>query len=201
MAIDFPDSVRELVTRLKKLPGVGPRSAERIAVWLINQRSGEAGLLSGALAKVDQAVSLCRRCGFFMDEGACAACAAADRDRTVMCVVAQPTDVLSIERTGQFKGRYHVLGGTLSPLDNVTPEDLNIDELCRRCGEGSDVTEVVLALGSDVEGEATSHYLVERLVRDGLQVTRLAHGLPAGGGIDHADPLTLMRAFTDRRSV
>lgn len=201
MAIDYPDSVRELVTQFRKLPGVGPRSAERIAVWLIDQKSGNAGLLAGALTRVDDSVILCDRCGFFANHNNCSACDATDRDESLVCVVSQPTDVLAIERTGQFRGRFHVLGGALSPLDNVTPDDLKIDDLCLRCAGDSGVSEVVLALGSNVEGEATSHYLVERLSRDGLTVTRLAHGLPAGGGIDHADPLTLMRAFTDRRSL
>jgi len=200
MAVDFPDSVRELVVQLRRLPGIGPRSAERMAVWMIHQRDGAVAQLSAALTRVDSEVQLCPECGFFIDHGGCAVCSDQGRDSRMLCVVEQPTDVLSIERTGQFKGRYHVLGGKLSPLENVAPEDIRIDGLNERVS-GERVDEVILALGSDVEGEATAHYLAEMFARTSVKVTRLAQGMPAGGGLEHADPLTLMRAFNDRRDA
>lgn len=200
MAVDFPESVKELVVQLRRLPGIGPRSAERMAVWMIRQRDGAVAQLSAALTRVDREVRLCPECGFFVDDGGCAVCADSGRDSQMLCVVEQATDVLSIERTGQFKGLYHVLGGKLSPLENVAPEDIRIEGLSQRIADGR-VEEVILALGSDVEGEATAHYLAEMLARTSVKVTRLAQGMPAGGGLEHADPLTLMRAFHDRREA
>lgn len=200
MAVDFPESVKQLVVQLRKLPGIGPRSAERMAVWMIHQRDGTVAQLSAALTRVDGEVQLCPDCGFFIDHGGCAVCSDSGRDTRMLCVVEQPTDVLSIERTGQFKGRYHVLGGKLSPLENVAPEDIRIDGLSERVSSDN-VEEVILALGSDVEGEATAHYLAEMFARGAVKVTRLAQGMPAGGGLEHADPLTLMRALNDRRDA
>ena len=198
MAVDYPESVRELVSQLRRLPSVGPRSAERMAVWFIQQKDAAAGDLASALNKVETSIESCKSCGFFADDGVCAICTDTKREEDVLCVVEQPTDVLSIERTGQYRGLYHVLGGKLSPLENVAPEDLRIDGLAERL---SGVSEVILALASDVEGEATAHYLAELLDRHGVKVTQLAQGMPAGGGLDHTDPLTLMRALNDRRGV
>jgi recombination protein RecR len=199
---DYPEEIQRLVAQLRRLPGIGPRSAERLAVALITGRNGLALELARSLEAAVRGVTLCGRCGFFQSVTTpCVLCNAADREPHVLCVVEQPTDVLPLERTGAFAGRYHVLGGRLAPLDNVHPEDLRIDSLISRIDEGG-ITEVILATGSDVEGEATAHYIAERLGgRPELKVTRLAQGLPAGGGLEHADDLTLMRALSGRRRI
>ena len=199
---EYPEEIQHLVAQMKRLPGIGPRSAERIAVALITGKNGMALDLARGVEAAALGVTICSRCGFFQSIARpCAICDAPDRDPSVICVVEQPTDVLPLERTGAFAGRYHVLGGRLAPLDNVHPEDLRIGSLIRRIDEGG-VTEIILATGSDVEGEATAHYLAERFSnRRNLKITRLAQGLPAGGGLEHADELTLFRALSGRRAV
>jgi recombination protein RecR len=196
--IEYPESVGALVDELKCLPGIGPRSAERIAIWLLQHPKAQPAELSGALMRAKQEVRSCRICGFFATDDRCAVCDHPNRE-PLMCVVEQATDVLPVERSGVFKGRYHCLGGKLSPLDNVTPEDLRITPMLRRI-EDEAITEVILALGSDVEGEATANYLAT-LLEGRCTVTRLAQGLPAGGGLEHADALTLARAMEGRRGV
>jgi recombination protein RecR len=196
--IEYPEAVGKLVEELRRLPGVGPRSAERIAIWLLQSAKADPSALAGALERAKAEVVACPTCGFFATSERCDICADASRD-SVLCVVEQATDVLPLERSGAFKGRYHCLGGKLSPLDNVTPDDLRIGSLLRRL-EAEQVPEVILALGSDVEGEATSNYLAGML-RGRCTVTRLAQGLPAGGGLEHADALTLARALEGRRGL
>lgn len=196
--IDYPTEVRVLVTELKRLPGVGPRSAERIAVHLLQQKGGSAEALALALEQCHSMIRSCETCGFFTGESGCAVCSERGRDTGIICVVEQATDVLPIERSGVFQGVYHCLGGKLSPLDDVRPEDLRIGSLLKRVRARPEV-EVVLAMSSDVEGEATANYLGEVLSSTGCQLTRLAQGLPAGGGLEFADGLTLSRAFEGRR--
>lgn len=196
--IEYPEAVNELVQELKALPGVGPRSAERIAIWLLQHPKASPQSLSGALLRAKEEVASCEVCGFFSTGTECSVCRHPGRE-AVLCVVEQATDVLPMERSGVFKGRYHCLGGRLSPLDNVTPEDLRIDGLLGRI-EREKIEEVILALGADVEGEATSNYLAD-LLRSRCTVTRLAQGLPAGGGLEHADALTLARAMEGRRGL
>lgn len=196
--IEYPEAVLELVNELKRLPGVGPRSAERIAIWLLQHPKAAPGELAASLVKARDGVRACATCGFFAVEGHCSICDHPNREK-VLCVVEQATDVLPMERSGVFRGRYHCLGGRLSPLDNVTPEDLRIGALMKRL-EAEGVDEVILALGADVEGEATANFLAEML-RGRCRVTRIAQGLPAGGGLEHADALTLARALEGRRSV
>ena len=197
-SIDYPETLKDLVQALKKLPGVGPRSAERIAVWMVQSRKANALVLAEALENVEKNVVACPVCGFFADESGCSACQAPNRDCGVICVVEQATDVLPLERSGVFTGYYHCLGGKLAPLDNVTPEDLRIPGLVKRVQESPGV-EVILALTADVEGEATSNYLSDILEPLDCKVTRIAQGLPAGGGLENADELTLMRALEGRR--
>jgi len=198
--LDYPEAVVALITELKRLPGVGPRSAERIAVWMIQHQKANSEELSRALDSSRELVSLCKRCGFFSTEGSCDLCDDDSRDASKLCVVEHPTDVLPLERSGAFKGYYHCLGGKLSPLDNTSPDDLNIAELVRRLSvNGEEDQEVILALSSDVEGEATANYLVEILEQYRCEVTRIAQGLPAGGGLENADELTLLRALEGRR--
>jgi len=196
--IEYPEAVGALVEELRRLPGVGPRSAERMAIWLLQSAKADPLALAAVLEKAKAEVVSCPTCGFFATADRCAICADHSRE-PVICVVEQATDVLPLERSGVFKGRYHCLGGKLSPLDNVTPEDLRIGQLLKRI-EAESVPEVILAPGSDVEGEATANYLAS-LLRGKCHITRIAQGLPAGGGLEHADALTLARAMEGRRDL
>lgn len=196
--IEYPAAVVGLIDEMKRLPGIGSRSAERIAIWLLQSHRADPRKLAAALERAKEEIAACPVCGFFAGPQGCAICADASRE-AVLCVVEQATDVLPMERSGAFKGRYHCLGGKLSPLDNVTPEDLRIGPLLQRL-EGEGIAEVILALGADVEGEATANYLAG-VLRGRCQVTRIAQGLPAGGGLEHADALTLARALEGRRGL
>lgn len=201
MRADFPEAVRSLIGELKRLPGIGPRSAERIAVWLLQSVKADPGALAAALLVAKETIRPCPACGFFANAAGCGICDDTQRDDQMLCVVEQATDVLPLERSGAFRGRYHCLGGKLSPLDRVSPEDLRIPALLRRIDAAPAEIEVILALGSDVEGEATANYLVELLRGKNCRLTRIAQGLPAGGGLEHADELTLRRAMQGRRGI
>ncbi|WP_319609283.1 recombination mediator RecR [Oceaniferula marina] len=190
----------ELISELKRLPGIGPRSAERVAVWLLQHDRSNSLELAEVLCQAKQRVTSCPECGFFATDEGCPVCSDSGRDASLLCVVEQATDVLPMERASVFGGYYHCLGGKLSPLDHVTPDDLRIAPLLRRIDAQPGV-EVILALGADVEGEATANYLAELLASKPCQVSRIAQGLPAGGGLDHADELTLMRAMQGRREM
>ena len=200
-AADFPEPVRQLIGQLKRLPGIGPRSAERVAVWLLQSPKADPAALADALRTAKETIRPCSVCGFFATDEGCVVCDDPARDKHMLCVVEQATDVLPLERSGSFRGRYHCLGGKLSPLDRVSPEDLRIPELLRRVDAATEEIEVILALGSDVEGEATANYLADLLRGKNCRLTRIAQGLPAGGGLEHADELTLMRAMQGRRGV
>lgn len=201
MPLDYPAPIRELILQMKSLPGLGARSAERLALWLLGRGAGRAGELADALQNLRQRVAMCDECGFFMEAGgACPLCHDTRRNQRVLCVVEQAGDVLRLERSGAYSGLYHVLGGKLSPLDNVTPADLRIDSLLRRV-RALHSEEIILALSADVEGEATANYLADTLRESGVQVTRLAQGMPAGGGLEHADEMTLHHALSGRRKM
>jgi recombination protein RecR len=195
----FSPAVENLVAQLTRLPGVGARSAHRFAFHLLRVPKEEALALAAAIADVKERVRFCRECGNLTEDEVCAICLDARRDHSVICVVEQPVDLLSLERTHEFRGLYHVLGGSLSPIDGVEPEHLKIDELLRRV-EQNGVQEVVLATNPNMTGEATAHYLADRL-RGRVRVTRLASGLPVGGDLEYADEVTLGRAFTGRREM
>jgi recombination protein RecR len=197
---DYPKPVIALVDELKRLPGIGPRSAERIALWLLQSSKARPAAISETLQAAVEKVSDCPQCGFFATEEGCPVCSDPKRDPAKLCVVEQATDVLPIERSGAFSGLYHCLGGKLSPLDHVTPDDLRIRELKERVQSQAGL-EVILAVGADVEGEATANYLADILGALDCQVTRLAQGLPAGGDLEHADQLTVLRAFDGRRGL
>lgn len=200
-AQEYPPAVLELIASLKRMPGIGSRGAERLALWFLQQGRNDARRLAAALNTSADTIGTCPECGFFAEEGAlCTACADAARDNTTLCVVEQPTDVLPIERCGLFRGLYHCLGGKISPLDGVMPEDLAIDKLLSRV-KARPGCEVILAVGSDVEGEATALYLAEQLAALPCRCTRLAQGMPAGAGLGHADAVTLMRALEGRRRL
>ena len=204
--LKYPSSVEALMEQLKRLPSVGPRGAERLALWLIAQGKEAIDPLASSLKKAEQEVTTCSVCGFFCEGSHCEACLDEKRRRDQICVVEQACDVLPIERCGSYGGLYHCLGGRLSPLNDVEPEDLRIGGLFSRLEEKKEAegslasVEVILALSSDMEGEATAHYLTHLLTPLGCKVTRLAQGLPAGSGLGFADPLTLSRAFSHRRS-
>ena len=198
---EYPSAVLELISSLKRMPGVGSRGAERLALWFLQQGRQDARSLAAALVQAADTVSTCPECGFFAPNGeTCAACSDPARDTNLLCVVEQPTDVLPIERSGAFRGLYHCLGGKISPLDGVMPEDLSIDKLLQRVGSRPGC-EVVLAVGSDVEGEATALYLANQLSPLDCRVSRIAQGMPAGAGLSHADAVTLMRAMQGRKSI
>lgn len=197
--LDYPDSFRELVRQFRRLPGIGPRSAERIALWMLRSPDAKPDQLLAAISDARRVLSICRLCGFFSEGELCPLCRDEGRAGRELCVVESATDILPLERTGVFRGRYHALGGRLSPLDGVGPEQLRIAELIERVG-CEHPSEVILALGADVEGEATAHYLSELLAPAGVHVTRIAQGLPAGGGVEQADQVTLHRALANRAS-
>jgi recombination protein RecR len=191
-------AVENLVTQLTKLPGIGRRTAQRLTFHLLSARPEDALELARAIEDVKTRVRFCRECGNLTEEELCPICADTRRDRTVICVVEQPVDVMSLERTHEFRGLYHVLGGALSPIDGVEPGDLRIDGLLARVDNG--VEEVVLATNPTMTGEATAAYLADRL-RDRVRVTRLASGLPVGGDLEYADEVTLGRALAGRREM
>jgi recombination protein RecR len=192
-------SVDNLVAQLTRLPGVGTRTAQRLAFHLLQRPQDEALALAHAIAEVKERVRFCSECGNLTEEDVCAICRDARRDHTVVCVVEQPVDLISVERTHEYRGLYHVLGGALSPLDGVEPGDLRIDELLRRV-EANGVQEVVLATNPNMTGEATAAFLADRL-RGRVRVTRLASGLPVGGDLEYADEVTLGRALAGRREM
>lgn len=191
--------VQDLIDELGHLPGIGPKSAQRIAFHLLAADPADIARLQDVLGRVRQGVRFCEVCGNVSEQARCRICRDTRRDPTVICVVEEPKDVLAVERTREFKGRYHVLGGALDPLSGIGPDQLRMRELLSRIG-GEEVTEVIIATDPNTEGEATSTYLV-RLLRDfpGLTVTRLASGLPMGGDLEFADELTLGRALSGRR--
>jgi recombination protein RecR len=195
----FSPAVENLVAQLTRLPGVGARTAHRFAFHLLRVPKDEAIALAAAIEEVKERVRFCRECGNLTEQELCAICVDPRRDRTLVCVVEQPVDLVSLEKTHEYRGLYHVLGGSLSPIDGVEPEHLRIDELLRRV-ERNGVQEVVLATNPNMTGEATAHYLADRL-RDRVRVTRLASGLPVGGDLEYADEVTLGRALAGRREM
>ncbi|HEU5470868.1 MAG TPA: recombination mediator RecR [Actinophytocola sp.] len=197
----YEGPVQDLIDELGRLPGIGPKSAQRLAFHLLAAEPADVNRLISALQRVKEGVIFCDLCGNVSEETRCRICRDARRDPTSLCVVEEPKDVLAIERTREFKGRYHVLGGALDPLSGIGPDQLRVRELLARISQ-AEVTEVILATDPNTEGEATATYLA-RMLRDfpGLTVTRLASGLPMGGDLEFADELTLGRALTGRRAV
>lgn len=196
----YEGAVQDLIDELGRLPGVGPKSAQRIAFHLLAADSEDVRRLADALIEVKNKVRFCEVCGNVAEEDRCQVCRDPRRSPAVICVVEEPKDVVAIERTREFRGTYHVLGGAINPMDNVGPDDLRIKELLGRLADGT-VTEVILAMDPNVEGEATATYLARLLGPLGLRVTRLASGLPVGGDLEYADEVTLGRAFEGRRLV
>jgi recombination protein RecR len=196
----LPEPIVALTAALASLPGIGPRSAERLALHLVQTDASAVRQLADTLVDARQKIRLCSSCGALTEQDPCALCSDSRRDPSVLCVVERPIDILAFEKAGSFRGKYHVLGGKISPLNGVEPEDLRIAALEERLGR-EPIKELVLALSTDVEGDATSFYLAKRFAPKNVQVSRLAYGLPAGSGLEFADEITLNRAFEGRRPV
>ena len=194
----YSPAVERLITELAKLPGIGPRTAQRLTFHILRLRPDEILPLAAAIVEVKEKIGFCRRCFNLAEDELCPICADPRRDPSILCVVEQPFDIVTVERTGEFRGFYHVLGGALSPLDGVEPGDLRIAELLGRVSDG--ISEVILATNPTVTGEATALYIAD-LLPQRVRVTRLASGLPVGGDLEYADELTLGRALAGRRSV
>ncbi len=194
----LPEPLNLLVAQLAKLPGIGPRSAERIALYLVQADSALSKNLAESVIQARERIRFCSICGAITETDPCAICTDPKRDGRLLCLVERAVDVFSVEKPGTFHGRFHVLGGKISPLNGVGPEDLRIAELERRL-QAEPIQEIIVALGTDVEGDATSFYLAKRLATPGLKISRIAHGLPAGAGLEYADELTLSRAIEGRR--
>ena len=196
----IPEPVVSLIAALNKLPGVGPRSAERIAVHIVQADAATVKQLADTIVHARERIQFCTTCGALTENSPCPICGDARRDGSLICVVERAVDILSIEKAGTFRGKFHALGGKISPLDGVEPEDLRIAELEKRLTQ-EPIKEIVIALSTDVEGDATSYYLAKRLARSGLKISRIAYGLPAGSGLEYADELTLSRALEGRREM
>ncbi|MCT1448443.1 recombination mediator RecR [Brevibacterium casei] len=200
MSAVYEGALQDLVEEFGKLPGIGPKSAQRLAFHILQADSGDVNALAQALSNVKKRVRFCEICGNVSEEAECTVCQDPRRDRTMICVVEEPKDVVAIERTREYRGLYHVLGGAIDPMAGVGPDNLRIKELMPRLQNG-EVTEIVIATDPNLEGEATATYLVRLLSTLGVTVTRLASGLPVGGDLEYADEVTLGRAFSGRREV
>jgi recombination protein RecR len=194
----YEGAVQDLIDELGRLPGIGPKSAQRIAFHLLAAEPADVTRLAAVLQRVKDEVKFCKVCGNVAEAEECRICRDVRRDLTVICVVEEPKDVVAIERTREFRGRYHVLGGAISPIEGIGPDDLKVRELLLRLQDGV-VTELILATDPNLEGEATATYLARLIKPMGLRVTRLASGLPVGGDLEYADEVTLGRAFSGRR--
>lgn len=193
-------AIQRLLDELERLPGIGPKSAQRIAYWILNEDRVDATRLAQAIIEVKDTVHFCARCFNYAQDELCDICASSKRDQNTICVVSEPRDIPPIERTGTFSGVYHVLGGALSPLEGIGPDDLHIAELLARLNDPS-ISEVILATNPNIEGETTASYLARLIKPLGVKVSRLASGLPVGGDLEFADEVTLGRAIEARREL
>lgn len=196
----YAPAIARLLEELERLPGIGPKSAQRLAFHILRGDDESAARLADAIVEVKRTIHFCKRCFNFAEGELCEICADPQRDQTAICVVEEPRDVVAIERTGEFRGTYHVLGGTISPIDGIGPEQLRVRELVLRLEDGV-VTEVVVATNPNVEGETTALYLARLIKPLGVRVTRIASGLPVGGDLEYADEVTLGRALEARREM
>ena len=194
------ETLEQAVEQLARLPGMGRKSAQRIAMHLLKQDEEQVMRLSGAISNLKKSIRYCSTCFNITDKDPCPVCASHKRNTGVVCVVEEPKDVYVIERTREFNGRYHVLGGVISPLQNVGPDEIRIKELVGRIRDGEQISELILALNPDAEGEATGYYINKLVHPMGVSVTRIAHGIPMGTDLEFIDDATLTRAFAGRRS-
>jgi recombination protein RecR len=193
-------TIQKLLDEFERLPGIGPKSAQRIAYYLLNTSASDANRLAQAIVEAKEQVHFCPVCFNYATDDLCAICVDDKRDRTIICVVSEPRDIGAVERTGEFKGLYHVLGGAISPIDGIGPDDLTIKDLLARLVD-ADIAELILATNPNVEGETTATYLARLIKPLGIRVTRLASGLPVGGDLEFADEITLGRAIESRREL
>jgi recombination protein RecR len=198
--VPLPEPITALTVALSKLPGIGPRSAERVALHIVQTDSAAVKNLAETILAARERIRFCETCGALTEKSPCSFCTDSRRDSSIVCVVEKAVDILSIERSGTYRGKFHVLGGKISPLDGVEPDDLKISDLEKRLA-AEPIKEIIIALGTDVEGDATSNYLAKRLARGGLKISRIGFGLPAGSGLEFADELTLNRALEGRREM
>jgi len=196
----LPEPVSRLIDELNRLPGIGPKTASRLAFYLLRSPKEQSLALSEAIQQLKERIVLCPVCFNITDESPCGICRDEGRDRTQICVVEEPLDVLAIERTGEYRGLYHVLHGAISPMDGIGPSELRVRELMERL-QGGEVTEVLVATNPNLEGEATAMYLARQIAPLGIRVTRLARGLPVGGDLEYADAVTLTQALEGRREM
>jgi recombination protein RecR len=197
----YPEPVARLIDALQRLPGIGPKTAQRLTFFLLKRPAEEVRELSSSLMAVKEQIGYCTICFNVTDQDPCRICSDPARDNNLLCVVEEPNDLLAMERTGEYKGRYHVLLGALSPLDGVGPDDLKVRELLVRLDAGGSTTEIILATNPNVEGEATALYLARLLRPLGVRITRIARGLPVGGDLEYADQVTLSKALEGRREI
>jgi recombination protein RecR len=198
--VQYAKPLARLVGEFEKLPGIGPKSAQRLAFFVLRLSDEEAKAIADAILDVKQKIGYCRVCYNFTDQEVCDICRDPRRSDAEICVVAEPRDLIAMEKTGEFRGKYHVLGGVLAPMEGVGPDQLKIRELLARIRDGK-VNEIVLATNPNVEGDATAMYLAKLLKELGVRVTRIAHGVPVGGDLDYADQATLIQAFENRREM
>jgi recombination protein RecR len=196
----YDGAIQDLIDELGRLPGIGPKSAQRIAFHIIQSERVDVTRLADVLRTVKERVKFCTECGNISEEDLCRICQDPRRDASIICVVEEPKDVMAIEKTREFRGKYHVLGGAISPIDGVGPENLRIRELMIRLGN-TEIQELIIATDPNLEGEATASYLIRQIKPLGVKVSRLASGLPVGGDLEYADEVTLGRAFEGRRTV
>ncbi len=196
----YEGSIQDLIDELARLPGIGPKSAQRLAFYLVKTSPEEANRLAEVIVRAKERVKFCKECGNVAEEELCRVCRDPSRDVTLICVVEEPKDVASVEKAGVMKGRYHILGGAISPLDGIGPEDLRVQELVRRV-ERNGVAEVIIATNPNLEGNATAMYVAAVLKPTGVKVSRLASGLPVGGDLEYADEVTLGQALEGRREM
>jgi len=196
----FPPSMKLLIGEFSKMPGIGPKTAQRLAFYVLRTAGNEAEALAGAIRKVKESVRFCRLCNNLSDEETCEICRSASRNRSLLCVVEEPNDIVTIEKAGNFNGIYHVLLGSLSPLDGIGPSELKIKELVERVKKEK-FKEIIIATDFNTEGEATALYLLRALKGSGARLTRVAYGIPVGGDLEYADQATIIKAFEGRREL
>ena len=197
---DFPVSMKSLIEELSKMPGIGPKTAQRLAFYILRCPKDEAEALAGAIRKVKESVRFCKVCNNLSDEDTCEICKSSTRNRTLLCVIEEPNDIVTIEKAGNFNGVYHVLLGSLSPLDGIGPGELKIKELIGRVKKEK-FKEIIIATDFNTEGEATALYLIRVLKGSGAKLTRVAYGIPVGGDLEYADQATIVKAFEGRREL
>ncbi len=197
---DFPASMKLLIEEFSKMPGIGPKTAQRLAFYILRTSKDEAEALAAAVRKVKESVRFCRACNNLSDEEICEICKSSSRNKSLLCVVEEPNDIVTIEKAGNFNGVYHVLLGSLSPLDGIGPDELKIKELLERVKKEK-FKEIIIATDFNTEGEATALYLIKMLKGSGAKLTRVAYGIPVGGGLEYADQATIAKAFEGRREL